>query len=204
MMLHHPCTRTLAAYLLLAAVALAAGCAPSSGAGTGGAAPALSGSETVVVVVRHAERADEPGAREADPDLSAEGRARAEALDAALADARIAAIYTTERRRTAQTAERVADRFGLPIRDREIDAADGAAYGADLLHRLRRDHQGETVLVVGHSNTVPAIVGALSGYDIPEIDDAEYDRVYIVVLAEGVPPRLFRTRFGVATPLPLP
>jgi broad specificity phosphatase PhoE len=203
-MVHQELLRTVTVSLLLAVVTVAGGCGPSAGAVAAHGAPALSGAETVVVVVRHAERADEPGAREEDPDLSAPGHVRAEALAEALADARISAIYTTDRRRTVQTAEPVAHRLGLAIRDREIEARDGAEYGADLLARLRADHRGETVLVVGHSNTVPAIVGALSGYDIPEIDDAEYDRVYIVVLGDGGPPRLFRTRFGIATPITLP
>lgn len=202
-MILHP-LRTLAAVLCLAMATAVGGCAASAGTTAPRGAPDLSKSETVVVIVRHAERADEPGARVEDPDLSDAGRERAAALDAALADARIAAIYTTERRRTVQTAEQVARRFGLSIRDREIEATDGAAYGAELLERLRTEHPGETVLVVGHSNTVPAIVGALTGYDIPEIDDAEYDRVYIVVLGDGGPPRLFRTRFGIATPIPFP
>jgi len=203
-MIPHAFLRTVTFSLLLAVVTVAGGCAASADAVAAHGAPALSGAETVVVVVRHAERADEPGAREDDPDLSASGHARAEALAKALADARIGVIYTTERRRTVQTAEPVARRFGLSIRDGTIEARDGAGYGAELLARLRTEHRGETVLVVGHSNTVPGIVGALSGYDIPEIDDAEYDRVYIVVLADEAPARLFRTRFGTATPIPLP
>jgi broad specificity phosphatase PhoE len=203
-MIHHASLRAVALALLLAVVTVTGGCAASAEAVAAHATPALTGAETVVVVVRHAERADEPGAREDDPDLSASGHARAEALAEALADARIGAIYTTDRRRTVQTAEPVARRFGLSIRDREIDARDGAGYGTALMERLRAEHRGETVLVVGHSNTVPAIVSALSGYDIPDIDDAEFDRVYIVVLGDAGPPRLFRTRFGAATPIPLP
>jgi hypothetical protein len=37
--------------------------------------------------------------------------------------------------------------------------------------------------VVGHSNTVPAIVGKLSGKTIPPIADNEFDRMFVVTLS---------------------
>ena len=67
------------------------------------ATPALA--QATVFVVRHAERADDGAAKlEDDPDLSAAGRARAEALAAALEDAGITAIFATQYKRTHQTA----------------------------------------------------------------------------------------------------
>jgi broad specificity phosphatase PhoE len=56
--------------------------------------------QSTIFVVRHAEKADATK----DPDLSEAGRARAEALAKALRDAKIAAIYATEFKRTQQTA----------------------------------------------------------------------------------------------------
>jgi hypothetical protein len=58
---------------------------------------------TTVILVRHAEKADEPGA---DPALSAAGEARARALADALRDVKVAAVLTTPYRRTNATGQR--------------------------------------------------------------------------------------------------
>jgi hypothetical protein len=57
-------------------------------------------------------------------------------------------------------------------------------------------HAGGTVLVVGHSNTVPAIVGALGAPQPKDLCDSEYDQVFTVVLGDGGSPRLIRSRYG--------
>ena len=50
-----------------------------------------------------------------------------------------------------------------------------------LARRALREHSGGRVLIIGHSDTVPQIVAALSGNSkIPEIDDREYGTMYIV------------------------
>ncbi len=48
---------------------------------------------------------------------------------------------------------------------------------------MRAHRPGETLLIVGHSNTVPGIVEALSGEAVPPIADDEYGRLYRVDLA---------------------
>ena len=47
---------------------------------------------------------------------------------------------------------------------------------ADFAAQLRRDHVAGTVLVVGHSNTVPGIAAALCQCTVPPMEDTEYDR----------------------------
>src|SRR4029450_1360137 len=64
----------------------------------------------VVVIVRHAEKADAPNG---DVALSDRGRARAEVLAAALRDARVDTIVTTELRRSRETAAPLASSRGL-------------------------------------------------------------------------------------------
>jgi hypothetical protein len=54
------------------------------------------------------------------------------------------------------------------------------------------------VVVVGHSNTVPAIVEALSGRKVAPISDAEYDHLFIVTIPPDGSPRLIKARFGAA------
>lgn len=130
------------------------------------------------VVVRHAEKATEdPG----DPVLTDAGRQRAAALADALADAPVAAVYATDFQRTQQTAAPVAARHGLAVTT--YDAKQPAdAFAA----RLRRDHARGTVVVVGHSNTVPGIVSALCGCAVAPIDESDYGNRYFVAFdAQG-------------------
>jgi ABC-type sugar transport system substrate-binding protein len=52
-----------------------------------------------------------------------------------------------------------------------------------LARRALREHAGGRVLIIGHTDTVPQIVAALSdNAKIPEIDDQEYGTMYIVTV----------------------
>lgn len=154
------------------------------------ALPALA-ADTLVIVVRHAEKAVEPGP---DPALSDAGRARAERLAAILADARITAAYSTQFKRTRDTAAPAAKARGLEVRVHEAHPGQAEADAAALAAEIRARHAGGTVLVVAHSNTVPAIVKALAGIDVPAIADDEYDRLYVVT--PGPAPRVVATTYG--------
>lgn len=124
------------------------------------------------VVVRHAEKAtDDPE----NPGLSAAGRARATALAGRLHDAPLVAAYATEFRRTQQTAQPAAALHGLQV---QPYFARGPA--AELAAQWRQAHHAGTVLVVGHSNTVPGLVSALCACATEPMDDSEYDRISIV------------------------
>jgi broad specificity phosphatase PhoE len=61
----------------------------------------IASAQPVVVIVRHAEKPANGGN---DPDLSSAGRARAEALARILKDSGITAIFTSEFKRTQETA----------------------------------------------------------------------------------------------------
>lgn len=156
-----------------------------------GTAPAPPAAPTVVLVVRHAEKA----AGGQDPALTPAGQARAEALAALAAHAGVQAILTTPFRRNRETAQPLAGRLGVPLTVFP-EAADAAQHPRLIAERIRAQHAGQTVLVVGHSNTVPGIVEALSGQAVPALADADYDRLYVVVLVPGAAPRLVQARFG--------
>jgi phosphohistidine phosphatase SixA len=148
---------------------------------------------TTVVVVRHAEKStDDPR----DPSLSTAGQDRARALNALLRNAGVTDIYTTQYKRTRQTAEPFAQQFGITIVERPITAANSATYARDLAQEIFTRSAGKGVLVVGHSNTVPDIVKALSGSTVPEIADPEYDHVFVVVIPPSGSPRLMQLGFG--------
>ena len=166
-MLQHPRPSAMAARLLMAAVLLA-GCA-SQPAQTDGA---------TFILVRHAEKADD-GSK--DPPLNAAGTARAQALAVDLRDTPVRAAYATTYRRTQATAAPTANAHSLQVTT--YDAKLPATEFADL---LRRTHADGTVLVVGHSNTVPDIAAALCQCGVPPMGDDEFDRrITIRIDAQG-------------------
>ena len=164
----------LAATLLLLAVVLA---------------PSLAQAQSLVILVRHAERADGgAGANTmttapADPLLSAAGAARAARLAQVLADAGITAIYATEFRRTQDTAKPLAAKLGVPVQS--VPAKDTVG----LVAKLRAGHAKDVVLVIGHSNTVPEVIKALGGPTVT-IGDQEYDSLFVLVPATGALTRI--------------
>jgi phosphohistidine phosphatase SixA len=142
--------------------------------------------EPVVILVRHAERADARDAAgsfsEKDPDLSAAGHARAEGLARLLKDASVTAIFTTALKRTQQTAAPLARTLAI-----EPTVADAA----DLLQSIR-SAQG-AVLIVGHSNTVPDMIARLGVKEPVTIADDEFDNLFVVF--SGPQPTLLRLRY---------
>src|SRR5688500_7347385 len=149
---------------------------------------------TVLLLVRHAEKAAQPAS---DPPLSPEGEARALALREVAKDAGVNAIITTQYLRTRATAEPVARAAGITA---EVIPAQGSAHAQGVADAIRQRFAGRTVLVVGHSNTISAIAGALGVPRPPDLCDSEYDQLMTVILAEASPPRLIRSRFGAPSP----
>ncbi|MBN8212178.1 MAG: histidine phosphatase family protein [Xanthomonadales bacterium] len=124
--------------------------------------------EMVFVIVRHAEKAaNDPK----DPTLSEAGSARALRVAERLSKAQVSSVYATGYRRAQQTAAPTALAHRLEVRT--YDASMPATVFAT---QLRTAHASGTVLVVGHSNTVPAIAAALCGCDVAPMREDEYDR----------------------------
>ena len=150
------------------------------------ALPAVASAQSLVVFVRHAERADggagaankSMSGAPADPLLSAEGAARAARLATLLADSRIKAIYATEFKRTQDTGKPLAAKLGLTVQ--AVTANDTAA----LVAKAKSEHPNDVVLVIGHSNTVPAAIKAFGGPEI-KMADEEYSAIYVLAPATG-------------------
>ena len=153
----------------------------------------LQAQPATVILVRHAEKASQT---ESDPVLSAEGNQRAKDLGIALADAGIGSVITTHLQRTRLTASRVLEATKLtPI----VIQAGGGNHPADVAAAVRARPAGEVVLVVGHSNTVTAIIGALGGPKMGNICDSQYSNLYIMQMTTPTP-KLIRANFGKADP----
>jgi len=149
---------------------------------------------TTVILVRHAEKAAEPAN---DPGLTPDGERRAHDLAQVARDAGVTAVITTQFARTRATAQPLAS--ALSITPEVIDAR-GATHAQDVATAVRR-HAGQVVLVVGHSNTIPAIIAALGAAQPPPICDQEYDNLYVVTVPASGPARLIHARYGAPTPV---
>lgn len=150
--------------------------------------------DTVVLVVRHAEKAGPTG----DVPLSDAGLARAQALVPIARAAAVSAVVTTQFQRTRQTGAPVAEALGLTP-EIVTAGADTKEHARQIAELILTRHRGATVLVVGHSNTVPAIVSALGGPSLRDLCDSEYDRLLTVVVSESGSARLVASRYGAPT-----
>jgi broad specificity phosphatase PhoE len=146
---------------------------------------ATAAAQQTVIFVRHAERADGGAGgtnamtgTPADPSLSEAGVTRAARLAAMLADAGVKGIYTSEFKRTQETARPLASKLGLTL---EIVPSRDAA---GLAAKIKATHARDTVLIVGHSNTIPELVRAFGGPGIKIADD-EYSGIYILTPSTG-------------------
>lgn len=141
--------------------------------------------QKAIVVVRHAEKVDQS----ADPALSAEGVARAEALARMLKSLDVKAIYVTQYRRTALTAAPLATALGVKPVEVNSDAT------PELVARMKKEHPGDVVLTVGHSNTVPRILNLLGAVEKVELGDNDYDNLFVVIPTGSGPPTLLRLKY---------
>lgn len=76
------------------------------------------------------------------------------------------------------------------------DCRVGATYVADVEKLLRTTYQGQTVVVVGHSDTTQELIAKLGIANAPAIAHGEYDNLFIVTFGEGIAPRLVALRYG--------
>jgi broad specificity phosphatase PhoE len=125
----------------------------------------------LVILVRHAERAAEPAG---DPALTPAGEQRAAALAHALAGLRVNAILTTKYRRTRDTAAPLAKTLG--IQPQIIDVQSGHVQALAAAVRA----QNGVVLVVGHSNTVTAVLAALGGPTLADLCETSFHHVFVL------------------------
>jgi phosphohistidine phosphatase SixA len=141
---------------------------------------------STVVLIRHAE----PQTSGGDPGLTASGRRRAELLGFMFQNAGVTALFTSELRRTKETAQPLAARVSLvpavltglntaADRDRVLAVPSGVA------------------LVIGHTNTVPQLIDALGAGNNVQIAENEFDRMFIVSLRGAGGASLLSLRYRV-------
>ncbi len=127
---------------------------------------------TTFILVRHAEKSNN---HPQDPDLNNAGLLRAQGFAEKLAYAHIDVALSTPFKRNRQTLDPVAKQKNLQII--EYDPAD-----KNLIKRTYKAHKGRSILIAGHSNTIPGYVNQLASTSLQQLDESEYDKIFIVTL----------------------
>ena len=142
---------------------------------------------TTIILVRHAEKMD----NSSDPGLSETGYERADKLAAMFGNVEFDAVYSTDFKRTRDTARPVAEANNLIIsvynyRDLPKEAKS-----------LLEDHKEETILVSGHSNTTPAIANEILGYEHFEgnFDESDYGNLLLITISGDEEKKLLHLRY---------
>jgi len=172
--------------LCVLSILLLAGCG-----GTRSANPGIS-AFTTVYLVRHAEK--DPTPNLTDPALTPAGEQRAVKLRELLERRPIAAIFTTDTRRTRSTAAPLATALRLP------PIVYNPRNQRGLAEQIREEYAGKTVVVVGHSNTLLPLLDELNvPRPVAEIGDNEYGYLFEVKLPRAGGPGTAKARhYGAA------
>jgi len=154
---------------------------------------------TTVFLVRHAERDTTPPAP--DPPLNEAGKLRAQELARVLGKCGIKTIITSQYLRTQQTAEPLAKQLGItalaiqvkPSPSNPQEVAEEAI--REITGKINQ-HSGEAILVVGHGNSVPAVIKALGGDLVPTIGEKEFDNLFVVTIYRKGRARVLPLKYG--------
>ncbi len=141
---------------------------------------------TTVILVRHAEKTTEPGN---DPGLTSEGRARALVLAQMLINSRIDALYASEYQRTQLTLQPLSEALDLAV------TIVAAGEPERLVAEVLSGHRGHTVVIAGHSNTLPELILQFSGIAVNPIDESDYRGIYILSLPRFGEQRTLQLQF---------
>jgi phosphohistidine phosphatase SixA len=155
---------------------------------------------TMVLLVRHAEYCGHPddppdypcNPSGDDPDLGYKGGLRAQELAHVGEKAGVEAIYTTDKNRTKQTVRRVADKLGIEA------TVYTDTWG--LVYTILSEHDGDVVLVAGHSPTVPEIIDALGGNGASCEIGNEYDNLCVLTIHTPEEAKVVNLQYGEPSP----
>ena len=127
---------------------------------------------TTFYLIRHAEK-DRSDPQDIDPELNQSGLGRAMHWAEILNEVSLDAIYTTDYERTTMTAAPAAVKQNITVQYYDPGSMD--------LELFKRENLGKNVLVVGHSNSTPALANDLLGqYRYSDMDDSDNGSLFIV------------------------
>jgi 2,3-bisphosphoglycerate-dependent phosphoglycerate mutase len=146
--------------------------------------------ETTIILSRHAEKGSGQN-----PSLSSAGQERAVSLIKLSNNFQISGVYSSSAKRTLQTGKPLADLFKLSIEQ----SISPFAY-KELLKDIMDKYAGETVFIVGHSNTIPEFIN----FSLPEqtkeikfktIKENDFSNLFIVKYNKDIKSSLINYRY---------
>ncbi len=126
--------------------------------------------ETIYYLVRHAEKVKDDSK---DPALTPKGIIRANTIAKMLADKHITHIFSSDLTRTRDTAAPTAAHFDLKL---ELYDPENLSEIADKVKAMTG-----RILISGHSNTTPPLVNLIAGTHYPDLEDHQYDHMFIII-----------------------
>ena len=147
----------------------------------------IAADDRIYYLVRHAEKDSIP---KSDPDLTPEGYARSYRLAQILKTARVDQVYSTIYLRTLMTSDSTAKSKGMTLKT--YDPKDLKTFA----ERLKGIEDQKRFLIVGHSNTTPALSNHIHGSTVLEdFDESDYDNLITIIQAEGKESQLHQLKF---------
>jgi 2,3-bisphosphoglycerate-dependent phosphoglycerate mutase len=132
-----------------------------------------------IILLRHAEKDVSIGADKTDPDLSAEGKLRAERLVKEIKKYKPGAVYSSNFKRTKLTAAPVAEKRKLQVQTYDHKNLD------TLVNQLMTS-KIKRIVVVGHNTTTPALANLLIKQEkYKALDESEYSKIWIIKIKKG-------------------
>jgi phosphohistidine phosphatase SixA len=125
--------------------------------------------------IRHAEKVD----NSQNPDLSEKGLKRAELWNKIFSEISFDKIYSTDYKRTIQTASPTVTAKKIQIK----------LYNPKTLNieSFKKETLGKKVLIVGHSNTTPKFVNQMINQKIyADIEDGTFGNLYMVTVVDNI------------------
>jgi broad specificity phosphatase PhoE len=142
-------------------------------------ANAVAQSKKTIILVRHAEKDTSAAADLGDPNLSTEGLQRVEKLVEKIKRYRPGAVYSTDLKRTRATAAPMAKRRNLEVQIYDAKKPD------ELIDQIMKS-KTKRFLIVGHSNTIPALANFLTRKNLfQSLDESEYGTIWIIRIRKG-------------------
>ncbi|MDT0295598.1 SixA phosphatase family protein [Mesonia ostreae] len=129
--------------------------------------------ETTYYFIRHGEKDRSTDGN--NPSLKKVGQERAENWAKILQDKKIDLVYSSNFKRTQQTAAPTAKVFNTEVRSYSVKKLNDVDF--------QKETKGKTVLVVGHSDTTPKFVNLILGKQkYKDIDDGNNSNLYKIVV----------------------
>lgn len=139
-------------------------------------AEGISAQDKTIILVRHAEKADAAGQ---DPELSAEGKQRAERLVRVAGKYKPGAFYTTNYKRTRDTITPLATK-----RKKQVENYDPR--NPNVLVDTIMKSKYKRHIVAGHSNSIPGLANLIAKKDVfKNLDESEYGVIWVIRIKDG-------------------